>query len=180
RRAKVATHGSEARQDARDVAVQHGERCFVGDAEDGGGGVTPDPWPSGRRIELARKPSMMPRDDLLRSPAQIPRAAVVAKPGPGLQYARFPRARQRPDARKFAQEPPVVGNYSGNARLLQHHLREPDAIGVAAAAPRKVAAICAEPAEEAALKSGQGARGELYRVQTAYSRTTAPARGYSE
>src|SRR5579863_583609 len=55
----------------------------------------------------------------------------------------------------------VIGQDGSDARLLQHDLGDPDAIGVAAGAPREVAAVFAEPGEKAALECFQRARSEL-------------------
>ena len=40
------------------------------------------------------------------------------------------------------------GYHRGNLRLLQHHLTDPDAIGIAVAPPGKVALVSSEPAQQ--------------------------------
>ena len=49
----------------------------------------------------------------------------------------------------------------GDTRLLQHDLREPDAVGVLGAAPGQVAAICGEPAQQALPEFSRTSRGDF-------------------
>ena len=55
----------------------------------------------------------------------------------------------------------IVGQDGGDARLLQHDFRDPDAVGVAAASPRKIAAVHGEPSEQVALKMRECVRREI-------------------
>ena len=62
---------------------------------------------------------------------------------------------------KAVEKTIVVGNDGGDARLLQHHFGDPDAVGVAAGAPRKIAAMLSEPGEQTGLNaSGERGSGE--------------------
>src|SRR5208282_5542698 len=57
----------------------------------------------------------------------------------------------------------VIRQDSGDTRLLQHDFGDPDAVGIAARAPGKVAAVRAEPVEQAALKMWKRSGRELRR-----------------
>src|SRR5271165_5129952 len=79
RSAQVAANSYYAREDARDVAVEHGERDIVSDAQHGGCGVRADAGEFQRGVESTWKFSVMLRDDHFRGAMQIARAAVVAE-----------------------------------------------------------------------------------------------------
>ena len=116
-----------------------------------------------RRFERAREFAVVAGRDFLCGAMQIARAAVIAEAGPQLQHFVLRRARERFDRGESFQEAMVVGQYRGDARLLQHDFRDPDAIGIAARAPGEVALMRAKPGEKAALKSLQRARSKLRR-----------------
>ena len=85
RLAQIAANGAKAREDARDVAVEHGERHVVRDAQHRGRRVAADAGKGQRGFERARKFAVVMRDDFLRGAVQVARAAVVAEAGPQLQ-----------------------------------------------------------------------------------------------
>src|ERR1019366_7709484 len=92
--------------------------------------------------------------DLLRGPMQPARSPIVAQTAPGCQHGIFRSRGEGSDIRKTFEENPVVVKHGGHARLLQHDFTEPDAVGIASFAPRKVAAMLVVPAEKSATKSG--------------------------
>ena len=103
----------------------------------------------------------MLRDDLLRRRMQIPRSAVIPQPGPEFQHFLLRCGCERIYRRETFQKAIVVGHHRGDARLLQHDFRHPDAIRIAAAAPGKIALVRAKPSQEAFLKLWQCAAGEI-------------------
>ena len=100
-------------------------------------------------------------DDFLCCAVEISRAAVVAEAGPEFEHFILWCTGEGFDARKSAEESLVVRSDGGDARLLQHNLRYPDAIGIAARAPGEIALVLAEPGEEAALEDFQHSGSEL-------------------
>ena len=89
----------------------------------------------------------MPLDDHLRAAVKIARAAVVAEPAPELHHAFERRGGKR------LEEALVIGNDGAHLGLLQHHLGQPDPIGVTVVLPGQIM-----PAE--ALLPGDDALGE--------------------
>src|SRR5687767_5299218 len=65
----------------------------------------------------------------------------------------------------------------GNARLLQHNFRDPDAVGVARSTPWQIALIGLEPMEKFPLKFRQVSCGKHHAGAEGHFRTSADARG---
>ncbi len=152
RLAQIAANGAEAGEDAGDVAVEDGQWHVIGDAQHCGGGVTADAGEREGGFERAGEFSAVTRCDFARCAMQISRAAVISEAGPEFQNFFEPCAAQRGNRRKFFEETMVIRKHGGDARLLQHNFRHPDAIGIAAGAPGKVAAVRGEPVEQRRLK----------------------------
>src|SRR5579871_5597838 len=74
------------------------------------------------------------------------------------------RPREAMDRREPRHKSPVVGNHGRDARLLQHDLRQPDAIRIASLPPIKVALLPLEPIEQGAPKRGQFLLGNVQHV----------------
>ncbi len=102
----------------------------------------------------------MLRNDCARSGVKIASAAVITEPGPEAQHVGLRCASQGTDIWKFFEKAFVVGKNGGDACLLQHDFGDPDAVGIAARAPRQVAFVAAIPGEEAALEFWELARGQ--------------------
>src|SRR5580704_18325263 len=92
-------------------------------------------------------------DDLLRGAVEIAGAGVITEAGPKFEDVLLPGARERFDGGEASKKTVVVGNHSGDAGLLQHDFGDPDAVGIAAAAPGEIAAMAAKPGEEMRLKA---------------------------
>ena len=92
--------------------------------------------------------------EFYRAPVQHARSPIIAETAPGGQHGLFASPGERLDIRKTFEENPVVVEHRGYARLLQHDLAEPDAVGIASFTPGKVAAMLAVPAEEVATETG--------------------------
>ena len=150
--AQIAANRAEAREDARDVAVEHGERHVIGNAQHRGGGVSADAGQRERLFERSREIFRVARDDFCAARVQIPRAAVVAEAGPQFQDFCSRRACASDSTLGSLRGNDGSREHGGDARLLQHDFRDPDAIGIAAGAPGKIAAMRAEPAEQARWK----------------------------
>src|SRR5262245_9117571 len=76
--------------------------------------------------------------DFFRGSAEVSSAAVVAQACPGLQQIIIGRVGERWNIGKAREESLIVRNYRGDTRLLQHDLRDPDAVRLAGVAPREV------------------------------------------
>ena len=103
----------------------------------------------------------MARDDLFCGGVEIARAAVIAEAGPEAQDFLLRRGGECVDRGKFFEEAVVVGEDGGDASLLQHDFGDPNAIGIAAGAPGKRAAMRAKPVEEASAEGFERAWSEM-------------------
>ena len=104
----------------------------------------------------------MPLDDLARGTVEITGAAVVAESGPVSQDFLFPGASASEWAvGKRVVKPLVVGNYCGDAGLLQHYFGEPNAVGIAIAFRGSLIRVL--PAAARATGARGGARGTSFR-----------------
>ncbi len=153
RPAQIAANRAQARQHARDIAVEDRVRRAVGDAEHGSGGVAADAGQGQRVFQESREFAAVAGHDLLCRAVQIARAAVIAEAGPMAQNRVGARAGKIADCGEALEESPVVGNHRGNARLLQHDLGDPHAVRVARRAPVQIALGFGEPAEQLRVES---------------------------
>ncbi len=160
-RTEVALDRAEASENAGNVAIEDGERDVVGDAQDGSGGVTADAREFQGGVEFTGKFSIVLRDDFLGGAVEIASACVIAEAGPEFQDACLPGTGQRFHGGEAAQETVEIGQDCGDARLLQHDFGDPDAVGVSAAPPGEIAAVGAEPIEQAQLEIQERARRSL-------------------
>ena len=101
----------------------------------------------------------MAAHDLSGGPAQVAGPLVVTQPGPAAQDGLLAGAGQLLNGGEGAEEALVVGDYHRDARLLEHGLRQPDAVGIRGAAPGEVTAVTVEPAKQTGT---QGAHRRLF------------------
>src|SRR6266478_1744175 len=113
------------------------------------------------------------RDDLLRGFLQMARATVIPETRPEEQHFLLRRSGERVNVREALQKSFVVRNGGGDAGLLEHDFRKPDAVGIFRSPPRQVSLELAKPAEQlfakccalarclriAKMSSSAGARG---------------------
>ena len=76
------------------------------------------------------------------------RAPVVAEAAPALEQSLLARLGERLESWEPFQEAFVVGNDGRDTSLLQHDLRDPDAVGIAGPAPGQVPLVTAIPAKK--------------------------------
>src|SRR5207245_2152189 len=89
--------------------------------------------------------------DQPRRAVQVSAARVVAEPAPEPQHRFLARTGEGLHGGKALKEALVVRDDGRDLRLLEHHLREPDAVRIARALPRQVvAAMGALPVDELA------------------------------
>src|SRR5438445_1308212 len=144
-----------AGEHALDVAVENRSAAAEGERRDRRGARAPD---AGNLLDLVyriRESAAVFGDDLSSGPMQVARAGVVAEAAPEPQHLVLVRASERLHVWKAGDEAPVVGNDRRHLRLLQHHFREPDAVGVARVLPgQPLAPVTALPGDEKACESG--------------------------
>ncbi len=155
RHGQVAAIGQQPRQHAPHVAVQDGDPLAEAEGSDGGGSGAAD---AGQRRQLSRrvrKAAAEARHHLLRAAVQVARPAVVAQPAPQAEHLVLRRRGQRGDVREAGQEALVVAQHGRHLRLLQHDLRQPDAVRIAGALPGQVVApVAALPGDQLAMELG--------------------------
>jgi len=95
----------------------------------------------------ARKFTGVEADDFLCGTVEIARAGVVAEAGPGFEDGGFGRSGEGANGGKSGEETLVVGEDGGDAGLLEHDFRNPDAIGIAGGPPGERALVGMEPGE---------------------------------
>src|SRR5262249_10688394 len=165
-RTRIADIGGvvlHTRDHAQHIAIEDRPRQAERDAADRGGRVVADARQRADRLILARKAAC--RDDLLRSAPQIAGARVIAEPRPGGQDIVLGRAGQRLHSREALQKALIVGDDGLGARLLEHDLAHPDAIGIGSGAPGKIAMTFSVPVEEE--------MGEAHSMTRSHSATTS-------
>lgn len=131
---------AHARQHASHVAVDERRAFAECDRRDRAGGVRPDALDLEQLAGPRRQLACEPRVDLFRTGVQRSRARVVPEPGPQREHVVERCGRERRHRRKLRHPALPVRDHGGHARLLQHHLADPDRVRVARAPPRQVAA----------------------------------------
>ena len=101
-----------------------------------------------RRPAARVRSSGQPCAATTRTPRAAQRAPVVAEPDPRAQHVRHRRRRQRRRRRPALQPRLVARDHARDLRLLEHHLRDEDRVGVRGPPPRQVAAVRRVPVEQ--------------------------------
>ena len=130
-------HRKQPRHDTLDIAVNHIGRATEGDGGHGGGGIGTDPRQGQQAgLRIRKHTAVIPRH---RSGAgqQVARPGVVAEPCPGRHDVGIIRRRQITHRRPAGGEGLEIGRGVRSGGLLQHHLGQPDAIGVRRRCPRR-------------------------------------------
>ncbi len=143
---RVRVESQPAGEDALDVAVEHRLGDAEGDARHCRRRVGPDPRQLAQPLDGPREPAEL--GDPPRRGMELPGSPVVAQARPEGEDLFEVCLRKGLGGGKFFQEPLVIGEHHLHARLLEHHFREPDAVGIARSAPGQVAAVPVEPGEE--------------------------------
>src|SRR3569833_2669459 len=113
--------------------------------EYGAGGRTADARQRHHLYEISGEYSTVMIADERRAAVQMARAGVVAESAPVMQQLVDRRIRQCRYVGKARHEALVIGNDSGDLRLLQHDLRRPHSIRRGLALPRQILAAVAVP-----------------------------------
>ena len=143
RRGQVLAEAQHARQHALHVAVEDGHALAEAEGRDGRGGGTADAGQGRQFGGRLRKAAAEARHHLLRAAVHVARAAVVAESAPQAEDFVLGAFGQRPHVGKAFQEAREIAEHGRDLRLLQHHLRQPHAVGIARVLPRQLAAAMA-------------------------------------
>ncbi len=149
--------GEQARDDALDIAVHHGGRPVEGDRRHRRRRIAADAGQSEQPFLGIGEHAVMQRHHRLGAFMQIAGAGVVAQAGPGhqhvVQLGGGEIAHRRPAFEKLGE----IGTDRGHRGLLQHHLGQPDMVGIGALAalfaPGEIARVPVVPGEQ---QLGQG------------------------
>src|SRR5262249_4386583 len=160
--AQIPADRAKPRKHASDITVEDGAFFIKRDACNCRCGVFAYPGECNNLFALFWKVATEFANDLPRCFLQISRAAVVTKSRPQSQDFFFRRFGQRLNCRESFEESIVVGNHGGDARLLQHDLRKPDAIRIFRSSPRQVALKLAKPTQKRFAKRSELATGERH------------------
>ena len=151
-RGQFGGDGVEPRHHPLHVAVDRRGRRVKRDRRDRRRRVGADAGQRGERRLALWKVSAMALDYGLGAGVQMPRARVIAEPGPELEHVLERRRRERAHARPARGKAREIGYDRLGRGLLQHDLGEPDAIGVGPftgqRAPGKLAAMAVVPGQE--------------------------------
>ena len=145
-----AFDGEEARENAREVGIHGGDPRAEGQRRHGGRHVLPESGKSTQRRPVARQAARVVAKNSPRRRVQVTRAGVVAEPGPGGKDRLRAGPGERGDVGEAREKRLVAPPDGPDRRLLEHHLRDPDAVGVARAAPGQLPLFAAEPGEQLA------------------------------
>jgi len=142
-----------AREHTPDVAVQDRRMPAKGEHGDRRRSRSADAGQLRKRRRIAGETACMHANDPARGRMKVSGARVIAKAAPETQHLVLGCLRQRLHVGKSAQKALVIGDHRVDARLLQHHLGEPDAVRIARTLPGKVmASVAPLPADELASK----------------------------
>ena len=158
--AQVTANGAEAREDTSNVAVEDGKLLSEGDAENGSSSVSTDAGELEQCFSAGGKHTALFADNPLGGFLEIVRAGIVAETRPKTKdffVWSFGERLQRGESLKEAF---VIGHGSCDASLLEHDFRQPNAVGILGAAPRKVALELMKPAKKIFAGAGEWSAGE--------------------
>ena len=150
RMGEAAFAAFKASHDTHHVAVESDERLIVGDAQHRPRRVPPDAGKLACVVQAARKMTSEIPDDRSGCGVEVSCPPVVAETGPEVEHSLERCARQTPDRGKGPDKAPEVGDRGGHPGLLEHDLRDPDAVRIAILPPRKRTALVSEPAKQRA------------------------------
>ena len=134
------------------IAVDRRNPGIERDRRDRRGGIGPDAGQVGeRRLALWKRSTVM-RDHRLGAGMQMPRARVIAEPGPQLEHVLERGCRERAHVRPARGKAREIRRDRLRRGLLQHDLGEPNPIRVGPlarhGAPRQRATVAVVPGQE--------------------------------
>lgn len=143
-----AVQKEDPRQHSGHVGFGGRRPLAVRECRDRRGRVGPE---AGELLELARirrQATPVRLHEASRRAPEIAGARVVTQPRPGREHRLFARPRERVDVGEPSEELPVTRPDRGDCGLLEHHLRDPDAIRIPGSTPGELPLLAGEPAKE--------------------------------
>ena len=140
--------GQQPREHAGDIAIKHGQWPVESNGEHGARRVAAHSGKPAEGFGVARHPAAMLANDEACGGMKVASTTVVAEAGPGMENVPLGSCSQRPHRGEAAQERGVEWEGGRDLGLLEHDLRDPDAVGIASAAPRQVSPVTAVPGEQ--------------------------------
>lgn len=86
--------------------------------------------------------------------AEIARPRIIAETLPGVENVTFGGCGQSGEIGKAPHPLTIIGDDSGDLRLLKHELGDQDRVGIGGTAPGEIAAVFSIPREERSLEGG--------------------------
>ncbi len=141
-------HGEEPRQDPRDVGIGRRHARAEGEAGYRRRGVRTESRESLQGRGVRRQFSVMVRHDPVCRAPEISRPRVIAQAGPCRQHALFARAGEARHIGEAREELLVSGLHRRDGGLLEHHLRDPDPVGIGDPTPGERTLLLAVPGQK--------------------------------
>src|SRR6266852_313385 len=135
------------------VRVHEGGVLPMRESQDGPGRVPAYPAKAKQLRAPVGEPPAVARHRLAGDAVQVLRAAIVAERIPGARHVAGAGARELLEGRIATEELTILGDDAVDLRLLEHDLRDEDAIRIAGPAPRKVATVSGVPGEQAPVEA---------------------------
>ena len=136
----------DARQNASAVGFDDWNRLVERESSDSVSRVFSDSWQFAHLLGCARQPSSMLLYDQLCGGVEISGPSIVAETFPGVKNLYLGSAGERGEIGEATEPLIIIRDNGSDLRLLEHAFGDEDGIGVACAAPGKIAAIATEPA----------------------------------
>src|SRR5262249_45573152 len=131
--------------DADDIAVQNGSRLIEGDAANGAGGVTPNPWQGQHLLEALRKLASIFAHNYLGGPLHIPHARVISQPFPQLVNFFLLRSGETSNGWERLHPTAPVGQDGLDLGLLEHDFGYKYSVGICGPSPGQVTGVLGIP-----------------------------------
>ncbi len=135
-------------RNAQNVSIYRRDAQVEADGRDRACGVFSDARQRQQRLIIRRERTAVLLADEFRGPVQVARTAVIAEPFPQLEHLRLVRRGERTDVRERLHPALEITAHRLDARLLEHDLAHPDAVGRRLAPPRQVAVSLVVPLEQ--------------------------------
>jgi hypothetical protein len=134
----VALDGEEPTEYPLHIAVYRRLSVAEGDAQDGTSGVFADARQCYELSAICGQQASVAFYYQTGCRVKIPGSGVVPEALPGLEHATQIRGSQALGIRETGEELTVVGQHGRDLRLLEHHHRYPDSVGVVAVPPGEI------------------------------------------
>ena len=136
--ARIALNRKITREYATYVAIEHGVASVVSKTENGACTRAADPRQCDHGLECIWENPTMIMLYHLGSLMQVAGARVISQPCPVIKHRVYRGAREAGNIGETQDKTLVVGNHRNHLGLLQHDLRNPDAIRIPIALPGQV------------------------------------------